>query len=91
VKRVPILISATERARWLAELCAAVDDAQALLWRIGVVEGDNADAKELYGRLETTRAEIECLRGVQDLAPEAIDPNWIKLFPAEAKLPRPRA
>jgi hypothetical protein len=84
VKRVPILISATERARWLAELAAAVDDAQVLLWRIGVLEGDNADAKKLYGRLEATRAEIESLRGIQDLARDAIDPNWMKLLRWEA-------
>lgn len=86
VKRVPTLISATERARWLAELAAAVDDAQVLLWRIGVLEGDNAVAKELYGRLEATRAEIECLRGAQAPAHDAIDPKWMNLFSFE---PRP--
>ncbi len=90
MKRVPILISATERARWLAELAAAVDDAQVLLWRIGVLEGDNSDAKELYGRLEATRAEIESLRGLQDLARDAIDPNWMKLFWREASPRGPR-
>jgi hypothetical protein len=80
VKRVPTIVSATERARWLAELAAAVDEAQLLLWRLGVLEGDNADARELYGRLDATRNEIDCLRGVQELAREAIDPNWMKLL-----------
>ena len=79
--RVPTCISVAERARWLAELAAAVDEAQVLLWRIGVLEGDDADAKELYGRLECARAEIECLRGVRELAREGLDPQWMKLFP----------
>jgi len=79
VKRMPIMISATERARWLAELAAAMDEAQVLLWRIGVAEGDNADARDLYGRLEAARAEIECLRGVREVARARFDPNWTKL------------
>ena len=74
-------ISAAERARWLAELAAAIDEAQVVLWQIGVLEGDNADAKLLYGRLESARAEIECLRGAHEIDHEAIDPEWIKLFP----------
>lgn len=79
--RVPTCISVAERARWLAELAAAVDEAQMLLWRMGVMEGDNADAKELYSRLECARTEIERLRGVRELAHESIDPQWMKLFP----------
>ena len=75
--RVPTCISVAERARWLAELAAAVDEAQVLLWRIGVLEGDDADATELYGRLECARAEIECLRGVRELARESLDPQWM--------------
>lgn len=31
-------------------------------WRIGVVEGRNAQALELYVRLELVRAEVETLR-----------------------------
>ena len=76
MKRVPAMISATERARWLAELASAIDEAQILLWRVGVAEGDNADARELYGRLEAARGEIECLRGIR----EDFHPNWTKLF-----------
>lgn len=75
------VISVAERARWLAELAAAVDEAQVLLWRIGVLEGDNPDAKELYGRLEGARAEIECLRGVRELGRDKLDPDWMNLFP----------
>ena len=77
---MPIMISATERARWLAELAAAMDEAQVLLWRMGVAEGDDADARDLYGRLEAARGEIEWLRGVREVACPQFDPNWTKLL-----------
>ena len=40
-----------------------IDEAQWLAWRIGVVEGRNALALELYVQLELARAEVEALRG----------------------------
>jgi hypothetical protein len=55
--------SAAARARWLSELAQAIDEAQWLAWRIGVVEGRNPEALELYVRLEIARAEVEALRG----------------------------
>lgn len=51
------------RAIWLSELSRAIDEAQWLAWRIGVVEGRNAQALELYVRLEVVRAEVEAFRG----------------------------
>jgi hypothetical protein len=52
------------RARqWLLELDRAIDEAQWLAWRIGVVEGRNAQALELYVQLELVRAEVEAVRG----------------------------
>ena len=50
------------RAQWLSELNQAIDEAQYLAWRIGVVEGRNAQALELYVQLEMLRAEVEALR-----------------------------
>jgi len=46
----------------MAELNQAIDDAQWSAWRIGVVEGRNAQALELYVQLEMIRAEAEALR-----------------------------
>ena len=51
------------RALWLSELSRTIDEAQWLAWRIGVVEGRNALALELYVQLELVRAEVEALRG----------------------------
>ena len=50
------------RAQWLSELNQAIDEAQWLAWRIGVVEGRNAQALELYVHLEMLRAEVEAMR-----------------------------
>ena len=50
------------RAERLSELNRAIDEAQCLAWRIGVVEGRNAQALELYVQLELIRAEAEALR-----------------------------
>ena len=49
------------RAQWLSELNQAIDEAQWLAWRMGVVEGCNAEALELYVQLETMRAEVEAM------------------------------
>jgi hypothetical protein len=49
------------RAIWLSELSRAIDEAQWLAWRIGVVEGRNAKALELYVQLEMVRAEVEAM------------------------------
>ena len=56
-------VSGAARAQWLSELSRAIDEAQWLAWRIGVVEGRNALALELYVQLELVRAEVEALRG----------------------------
>jgi hypothetical protein len=56
---VPFNFSHDEEARWLAKLADAIAQAQKVVWRIGVSEGDSAEAKDLYCRLE---AEIEALR-----------------------------
>ena len=56
-------VSGAARAQWLSELRRAIDEAQWLAWRIGVVEGRNAQALDLYVQLEVVRAEVEAFRG----------------------------
>ena len=67
-KAAPVLA----RTQWLSELNRAIDEAQWLAWRIGVVEGRNAQAVELYVQLEMVRAEVESMwpRG---LSPRDLD------------------
>jgi hypothetical protein len=77
VKRASIKTSSTERARWLSELADALDEAQKVAWRLGVSEGDSAEAKELYGRIEAAQAEVDRLRlsGSRRIREES-DPDW---------------
>ena len=53
---------AADRARWMADLAAAIDDAQRVAWRIGIVEGSGGVAMALYRRLEIARAELDAIR-----------------------------
>ena len=77
VRRVPNDHSASERARWLAELAAALAEAQQLVWRI-----DAADAMELYGRLEAVQTEVQALRaGRLQSSCTDIDPEWAQSLP----------
>lgn len=50
---------------WITELARAIDEAQWLAWRIGVLEGPNMVALDLYVRLECARAELESLRSAK--------------------------
>jgi hypothetical protein len=67
---VPFDFSPNEEARWLAKLAEAIAQAQKVVWRIGVSEGDSAEAKDLYCRLEAVRAEVEALRRGPTPAPK---------------------
>lgn len=76
--RLPNELPAVERARWLAELAEAIDQAQRLAWRLGIVDGNSADAKALYARLELARLEVDSLRrGGWPREQTDIPPQWI--------------
>ena len=73
--------TAEEKARWLAELVDAIDDAQRLVWRISASGGDRARASALYGQLEAAREEVDRLRrGTARAARLEIDPKWSDLL-----------
>jgi hypothetical protein len=75
----PDPIVALERARWLDELIRAVSEAQRIAWRLGVAEGDSNEARDLYGRLESVRDELELLRlGDWAVVRKEIDPIWLE-------------
>ena len=79
--------SAADRARWLAELAEAIDQAQRVAWALGIAEGDDLEAKELYGRLEIARVEVESLRHRRWTRHSAeIDPAWTTFGPDKGVL-----
>jgi hypothetical protein len=57
----PNEIVAAQRARWLAELAAALGEARRLVKEFGAAEG-RLDAIELYTQIESLRLEVELLQ-----------------------------
>lgn len=77
---VPSAESSAQRARWLAELANALDEARDLVRQLGAAEG-RIEAIELSRRIEATWLEVQAMRlrktnGTRDFAPE-----WIKDLP----------
>ena len=59
---VPIEVPATERAQWLAELAAALEEARLMLARLDAGVLSRAEAFELAMRIEAARLEVQSLR-----------------------------
>lgn len=78
----------SQRLRWLADLEAAIEEAQQLAWRIGFLEGPHPEAMELYARLDLARAEVEALRrSGWNGRPGDLPPEWTDFLPALRLLP----
>lgn len=77
-------LSAAGRARWLAELSDALDQAHNLMWKLGIGDGGGPAAMELYLRVEAARLEVQALRlgrryqPLDDLDPERSEPQLWK-------------
>jgi hypothetical protein len=73
---------AVSRARWLAELSAALDEAQALLTQLAVARVGEAEANLLRLRIDELRAELQSLHRrsfateEEVEAPRLIHPDW---------------
>jgi hypothetical protein len=59
---VPFEVPAAERARWLAELSEALEDASRLFRRSDIGNLPRADVFEVYMRIEAARLEVQSLR-----------------------------
>lgn len=68
--------AAAVRARWMAELAAAIEGAQRVAWQLGSARNASLEARELYGRLEAARLELEELRRGTRRLREELDP-WL--------------
>jgi hypothetical protein len=78
---VPIEDSAARRARWLAELADALEEARRLIKQLGAAEGQ-IDAVELYARIEAVRLEVQSMRiRRSSAAGDKFDREWTKDFP----------
>jgi len=58
----PKEFTVAERARWLAELSKALDEADALAVKLGIPHMHSPEAAELCARLAAARAQVKGLR-----------------------------
>jgi acyl-CoA reductase-like NAD-dependent aldehyde dehydrogenase len=77
---VPNEDSAARRARWLAELADALEEARRLIKQLGAAEGQ-IDAVELYARIEAVRLEVQAMRLRRSAGADKFDREWTKDFP----------
>lgn len=59
---VPTEAPAARRARWLAELSEALNEAHQLLIGLDIRPEQRGEARELYLRIEAARLEVQSLR-----------------------------
>lgn len=72
---------AARRARWLAELAAALEEARQVTKELGADEG-RIEAVELYAQIEAVRLEIQAMRLARlSHSRRAFDPEWTKDLP----------
>jgi hypothetical protein len=74
---VPFEPAGAERARWLAELATALEEASILLGGASVDPSDLAEARDLFVRIEAARMETQALQRSRALIPRPdISPEW---------------
>jgi hypothetical protein len=79
---VPTEQPAAERARWLAELSAALSEAEQVLRGFHQELNLGIEARELYWRIEAARLEVQSLQLSRSLnGRKEMHPEWIELPP----------
>jgi hypothetical protein len=77
---VPTDVPAADRARWLAEVADALEQAHRLLFELHLENDAASDALDLYVRIEGARLQVQALRSSRSITPRARpDPNWTNL------------
>lgn len=78
------------RAEWFARLGDAIEGAQRVAWQLRTYDGASKEARELYGRLEEARLELDALRGIVGRTQKA-DPDWLEKLGWSSPLAEPPA
>ena len=79
---VPIEVPAAERARWLAELSGALNEARRLMLLLEHLSHQKPAAKDLYLQIEAALLEVQSLRRSRSLCGrQESDPKWIESDP----------
>ena len=64
------------RAEWFVRLSDAIEGAQRVAWQLRTTESVSKEARDLYGRLEEARIELDALRGIVSRN-QRNDPEWL--------------
>ena len=72
-----LLHRAVKRARWLAELAAALDQADKLARALCDQRGDSMKAILLRDHILTLRGEVDSLQKGRRATAADLDPNWM--------------
>lgn len=64
------------RAEWFVRLSDAIEGAQRVAWQLRTTESVSKEARDLYGRLEEARIELDALRGIVSRN-QRTDPEWL--------------
>lgn len=76
---------AAERARWLANVSQALNDAHRLLFALDERSVDRATLIDLHERIEAARLQVQSLRLSRSFAPRPqTGPEWIGFMPWSA-------
>ena len=84
---------ASARAHWIAELSAALDEADRLAALLSDSHSGSGELAALHGRIQAVRTELDDLRrsGLGEVRRE-IGPDWTNLAPWRGSLPyQPKA
>lgn len=74
---VPTETSAAERARWLAELSEALNEAHRVVEQLDWRDEQRPAAQDLYLRIQAARFEVQSLRLSRSLNPSSrFAPKW---------------
>lgn len=74
---VPTEAPAAGRARWLADLAEALDEAHRILFELRLPEERAAEGLDLYARIEAARLEVQSLRLSRSIASRTEPgPEW---------------
>jgi len=73
--------NAAQRARWLAELAEALDEARGLVWQLGMEEA-RIEAIDVAARIEAASSEVQALRLMSSAGGgHDFDPEWTNNIP----------
>jgi len=81
---VPDELLAAERARWLADISAALDEAQSLLISLQYGLTPQIEMRELHARIGAAQIEVQSLRLIRSVAGTRYrGPDWTEMPPWE--------